>query len=121
MRIFKIKAFHRWAKSQRVTDKMLKEAVVEISNGLVDANLGAGLLKKRIARPKEGKRSGYRTFVGYKENGRTVFFFGFPKSEMDDIEDAMLIKLKQASADYLSLSKEKIELLLKTGDLIEVK
>ena len=50
MRIFKIKAFHRWAKSERVTDKMLKDAVIEIAKGLVEADLGSGLLKKRIAR-----------------------------------------------------------------------
>lgn len=121
MRIFKIKAFHRWAKSERVTDKMLKDAVIEIAKGLVEADLGSGLLKKRIARQNEGKRGGYRIFVGYHENERAVFFFGFPKSEMDDIEDAMLAKLKQASVYYLSLSNEKIELLLKASDLIEVK
>ena len=121
MKIFKIKAFHRWAKRERVTDKMLKNAVIEITTGLVDADLGAGLLKKRIARPGKGKRSGYRTFVGYRKDERVVFFFGFPKSEMDDIEDTVLAKLKRASEYYLSLSKEKIESLLKMGDLIEVK
>jgi len=121
VRIFKIKAFHRWAKSERVTDKMLKDAVVEIAKGLVEANLGGGLLKKRIARPGEGKRGGYRTFIGYREDERSVFFFGFPKSDMDDVEDDTLAKLKNMSGYYLSLSNEKIELLLKNGDVVEVK
>lgn len=121
MRIFKIKAFHRWAKSESVTDKMLKNAVIEIAKGLVEANLGAGLLKKRIARFGEGKRGGYRTFVGYREDERSVFFFGFPKSDEDDIKDDLLEKLKQMSDFYLSFSNEKIEQYVKSGDLIEVK
>ena len=31
--------------------------------GLFDADLGGELLKKRIARPGEGKRGGFRTVV----------------------------------------------------------
>jgi len=51
MRIFKIKSFHQWAKGEGVTDKMLKNAVDEITKGLIDGDLGAGLIKKRVARP----------------------------------------------------------------------
>ncbi|HLB56578.1 MAG TPA: type II toxin-antitoxin system RelE/ParE family toxin [Coxiellaceae bacterium] len=121
MRIFKIKAFHRWAKSERVTDKMLKNAVTEIIKGLVEADLGAGLFKKRIARSGEGKRGGYRTLLGYRENKRSVFFFGFTKNDMDDVEDDQKKDLKYMSSYYLNISDCQIELFIKQGELIEVK
>ena len=121
MRIFKIKAFHRWAKSENVTNKMLKNAVTEIAKGLVEADLGAGLVKKRIARPNEGKRGGYRTFVGYSEERRSIFFFGFSKSDMDNLEDDQLANLKLKSNNLLNMSDEVIQKLIKNGELIEVK
>ena len=121
MRIFKIKLFHQWAKGEGVTDKMLKNAVDEIARGLVDGDLGAGLLKKRIARPGRGKSAGYRTLVGYHEKNRSIFFFGYSKSETENIEKDLLSELKKASKFYLSMADAKIEILLKNGELFEVK
>lgn len=121
MRILKIKAFHRWAKSESITDKMLKNAVSEIAAGLYEGDLGSGLFKKRIPRSNEGKRGGYRTLLGYCEKGRSVFFFGFAKSDMDDIKDDHKKDLKNMSSFYLNTSDKQIELLIKQGELIEVK
>lgn len=54
--ILKLKSFHKWAKSEGISDASLKRAVEEIAKGLVDADLGSGLYKKRVARQGEGKR-----------------------------------------------------------------
>lgn len=121
MKIFKVKAFHRWAKSENITDKMLKKAVDEIADGLADGNLGAGLLKKRIARPGQGKRSGYRVLVGYREDARSIFFFGYAKNDLDNIEDEQLENLKIKSNVFLKITDGKIKQLVDNGDLIEVK
>lgn len=40
MRIFKNKAFNRWAKEIDLSDQELKTAVLEINQGLYEANLG---------------------------------------------------------------------------------
>ena len=121
MRIFKIKAFNRWARKEHISDKALKNAVEEIERGLNDGDLGSGLIKKRIARPGEGKRGGYRTLLGYRDSKRAIFFFGFAKSDTDNIEKDQEEDLRKMSSIFLSITDAKINLLVKKGDLIEVK
>jgi len=67
MRILKYRIFHQWAKSEKLTDSSLKQAVKELEEELFDTNLGGGLYKKRIARKGQGKRSGYRTIIAFKQ------------------------------------------------------
>jgi len=59
-------------------------------NGLLDADLGGGVFKKRIARPGRGKRGGYRTILAADLRNRWVFLFGFAKSKRDNLDDAEL-------------------------------
>ena len=54
--------------------------------GLYDADVGGGLVKKRIARPGQGKRGGFRTLVATNKGNRWVFVFGFPKNERSNID-----------------------------------
>ena len=63
MSVFKTKPFHDWQKKEDIPNKSLCAAVDEMSRGLIDANLGGGLVKKRIARPGAGKSSGFRTLL----------------------------------------------------------
>lgn len=55
MRIFKNKALSKWAAKEGVADTALKEAVAEIERGLVDADLGGHVFKKRVAVGSRGK------------------------------------------------------------------
>ena len=55
MRIFKTRIFNKYARKQNITDDELCQAAAEIENGLVDANYGGNLFKKRVARKGEGK------------------------------------------------------------------
>ncbi len=63
MAINKTQEFARWARKQGLKDTALCDAVEEMANGLYEADLGGNLLKKRIARPGQGKRGGFRTLV----------------------------------------------------------
>jgi len=47
IRIFKTKNFVRWARKEKITDDLLRAAVNELSEGLIDADLGGGLVKPR--------------------------------------------------------------------------
>jgi len=120
MRIFKTKWFNRWARSEKISDSMLKDAVNEIESGLHDGNLGAWLIKKRVARPGEGKRSGYRTLISFRVGQRSIFVFGFPKNERGNIKKPQEEIFKKLSKDFQGVTAKKINELLQQGHLIEV-
>lgn len=85
MTVYVTRWFDRWAKKEGITAKSLCAAVDEMKNKLYEADLGGGLLKKRIARAGQGKRGGYRTLVATNRGDRRIFVFGFPKNERSNI------------------------------------
>jgi len=72
-RIFKRRDFARWQTGERLPDTILCKAVREMESGLVDADLGGLLYKKREARPGSGKSGGYRTLLAARIGSRYVF------------------------------------------------
>jgi hypothetical protein len=120
MAIYKTRWFDRWAKKQGLSAVALCEAVREMDAGLFEADLGGGLLKKRIARPGEGKSGGYRTLVATNRGGRWVFVFGFPKNERSNIDKDEQEALKKLAAHLLSLTISAIGKAISDGELIEV-
>ena len=54
MAIYKLKAFARFARNENIADQSLTEAIERAAKGLVDADLGGGLIKQRIARKGRG-------------------------------------------------------------------
>ena len=79
MRIFKTRWFSKFAQKEKISDSMLCNAVSAAESRLIDANLGGGIIKQRVARPGEGKSGGYRTLIYYTFGQRAVFAFGFAK------------------------------------------
>jgi len=59
VRIFKTKLLTRFARAERITDEQLNEAMDRAARGLVDADLTGGLIKQRVARPRQGRRGGF--------------------------------------------------------------
>jgi hypothetical protein len=51
VQIFKLKTFARFARRERISDVSLYDAIDRAERGLVDADLGGGLIKQRVARP----------------------------------------------------------------------
>jgi hypothetical protein len=80
MRLFKSKAFGRFARSQGITDDDLREAIERAEKGLIDANLGGHVIKQRIARDGEGKSGGFRSIIFFKAGDKAIFVHGFEKS-----------------------------------------
>lgn len=75
MAIYQTLWFQRWARKQDLGEHTLCAAVREMQAGLYDADLGGGLVKKRIARPGQGKSGGYRTLVATNKGNRWYFVF----------------------------------------------
>jgi hypothetical protein len=60
MRVFKTKPFARFASREWLADQELCEAVRRAERGLIDADLGGGVIKQRLAREGQGKSGGFR-------------------------------------------------------------
>jgi len=120
MRVFKTRVFSRWAKREGIADPSLCEAVLEMLQGLVDARLGGGVVKKRIARAGEGKRGGYRTILATNLRDRWFFMFGFAKNERDNIDDDELKMLRQLAAVLLRMDDSTTVKARNRNELVEI-
>ena len=101
MRILKYRGFCRWARVQRLCDRQLIRVVEEIEQGLIDAHLGYGLYKKRIAKTGMGKRGGFRALLAFRQRQRVIFLFGFAKNEQETINNTQLILFRRLAKYYL--------------------
>jgi hypothetical protein len=120
MAVYKTRWFDRWASKERLSAASLCAAVQEMTKGLIDADLGGGLVKKRIGRPGQGKSGGYRTLVATNKGNRWVFVFGFPKNERSNIDKDETEALKKLAAHLLSLTTQAIGKAENAGELMEV-
>ncbi len=118
--IFKNAWFSRFAKREKISDEILKDAIDKADKGLIDADLGGSVIKQRIARPNEGKSGGYRTIIVFKKAEKAFFVFGFAKNERENISKSDKDNFKKLAKELLGLTSEQIEELVKTGELMEV-
>lgn len=120
MAVYKARWFDRWARKQGLPTPGLCVAVREMTAGLYDADLGGGLLKKRIARAGQGKRGGFRALVATNKGTRWVFVYGFPKNERSNIDKGEEDALKKLGAYLLSLTAQALGQAQRAGELMEV-
>lgn len=121
MKIFKHRSFQQWSTSEGLTDEALKDAVLEITNGLHDSNLGSGLYKKRIAMPGQGKRGSYRTLLAFKLDTKAFFVYGFSKNDIENITNKEKMTYKALAKILLNTDEETLNNMLQLGSIIEVK
>ena len=120
MRIFKNKVFDKWAAKEGLTDDALRAAVSEIERGLVDAELGGHVLKKRVALVGRGKSDGARTLLAYRVKDKAFFVYGFAKNARSNIKPDELRALKMLAAQLLSYSDKELTKATKDRVLVEV-
>ncbi len=119
-RVFKTRQFSRWVRRAGLSDATLCEAVSEMRQGLVDADLGGGVVKKRVALPGRGKSGGARALVATNRADRWFFIFGFTKNERANVSDEELDALQAVAADLLRLAAEELGALIGAGALQEI-
>lgn len=86
MRIYKTRSFDKWAAKEGLADPVLAAAVAEMEAGLIDAELGGQVVKKRVSLAGGGKRGGARMLLAYRLGDRAFFVYGFAKNERDNID-----------------------------------
>ena len=121
MRIFKNKAFAKFARKEQISDAKLWEAVTAAEKGNIDADYGGGVIKQRIARTNQGKSGGYRAIIYYRQADKAFFVYGFSKNTRDNIEDDEERELKRQAKITFALSNEQLLKLLENGTYQEVK
>jgi len=119
-RVFKTRTFTRSMKKTGLTDAALCVAVQEMCEGLIDADLGGSIVKKRVALPGYGKRGGARTIVATKMAGRWFFLFGFSKNERSNIDKDEIRALQEVAAELLGFDDQQLTTALNAGEIVEI-
>jgi hypothetical protein len=121
MRLFKTREFARLIRKTDITDRALSVAVERAGKGLVDAELGSGLIKQRLPRRGQGRSGGYRAVIALRAGDRAFYLHCFAKSGRGNIADDELQSLCEIASYWLAASPAQIESELKAGRLFEVK
>jgi hypothetical protein len=108
VRIFLTRVFARFAKSEDIADSALREAVRRAEAGLIDADLGGGVIKQRVARRGGGKSGGYRTIILFRKESRAIFVFGFAKKDQDNITPYDLRLFRELAREVLTYSEAEL-------------
>ena len=120
LQVFATKTFARWMRKNKVAQEDLLDATKEMVSGLIDADLGGYVVKKRLALRGRGKSSGARTIVATKFGVRWFFLFGFDKNERSNIDSDELKSLQQLALTLLSFDTTQLATALSDGQLIEL-
>src|SRR4051812_41349431 len=110
----------RLVRKTDIDDRALREAIDRAAKGLVDAELGSGLIKQRVNRKGQGKSGGYRTIIALRAGDRAIFLHCFAKNDRGNIADNELQALRSLASSWLRAGAALIESELKAGRLIEV-
>ena len=103
-----------------MTEDSLCTAVSEMSNGLIDADLGGNIIKKRVAVNNKGKRGGARTIVATQLLDRWFFLYGFEKNERSNISKEELKLFQELGSDFLGLNDSQLKSAMLAGNILEV-
>jgi hypothetical protein len=120
LRIFKTRWMARFTRREGLEDVRLAEAIAEAERGRIDADLGGGLIKQRVARAGGGKSGGYRMVVAYRRGDRAVFLYGFAKSERDNIAPDELKSLREIAGGFLDADDAGMAQAVRDRTLLEV-
>lgn len=91
-----------------------------MERGLIDADLGGGVFKKRVALPGRGKSGSARTLVATNRGDRWFFVFGFEKSVRANVSAKELEALQALATDLLKLSSDELDRQVENDVLAEI-
>jgi hypothetical protein len=120
VRVFKTKDFARFARKSGIDDAALCEAIVRVERGLIDADLGGGVIKQRVPRKGQGRSGGYRTIIAYRDGECAYFMYGFAKNERENIGDDELAVIKTTARLLMAQSSSELGDALETREIVEV-
>jgi hypothetical protein len=120
MRIFKTKPFSRFARHEDMKDAVLRDAIRRADQGLIDADLGGGVVKLRIPRRGHGRSGGYRSIVLLRRGERAFFVYGFAKKARANISQEELAAFRALASELLGLDDPAIDAAKANGAILEI-
>lgn len=120
MKIFKNAWFGRFARKEKISAKVLWDAIERAEKGQVDADIGGGVIKQRIARPGAGKSKGYRSIILFRKGEKSFFVYGFSKGELGNIREDEEEQFKKMAKHVLFLTDAQLSELIANGQFEEV-
>lgn len=120
MEAYKTKEFDRLARKAKVIDRELREAVDEIEKGLIDADLGAHLIKMRVSQGQGGSVNAHRAIVATKEGDRIVFLHLFAKRDQANLTKTELKAYREAGKILASLPPRTVQALVDAKEWIRI-
>jgi hypothetical protein len=120
LKVFKNAWFSRFARKEKIPASALWDAIERAEKGQIDADLGGGVIKQRIARPGEGKSKGYRSIILFRKDDKAFFVYGFPKSELGNIRSDEEDQFKKMARHVLALTDAQLKSFVANGQFEEV-
>jgi hypothetical protein len=120
MRVFKTKPFARFAKQEGIGDEGLCDAIRRAEKRQIDADLGGGVIKQRLARQGQGKSGGFRSIVLFRRGSMAIFAFGFAKSGRENIEQGELKAFRKLAQEMLALDDKSLAAAIRNGTITEI-
>ena len=108
MHAYLTRSFDRDAKRDGVSDEDCQEAIRKAERGLIDVDLGGGLIKQRIPRGNQGAARGSRAVVFYRRGRIAVFLHIFPKSGKANLSKSELADYLEAARVFEKLSENEL-------------
>lgn len=121
MRTFKTSWFANFAKKEQIGDDKLLEIVAELEGRQFEADLGGGIIKKRLARPGQGRSGGFRLIICFKRELRALFIYAYAKSERSDIGPNDLKAFRAAAKRLFALTEQELDQAVTNGRLLELR
>lgn len=97
------------------------QSALRANSGMIDADLGGGVIKLRIARKGEGKSGGSRAIVLFRSNVRAVYAYGFEKKDLENTTSRDLEAFRELARVVLAYDNAELARQTAAGSLIEIK
>jgi hypothetical protein len=121
MRLFKTPSFQKEKDQSDLEDEQLVQALDEVASGLVDAQFGTELIKKRVACKGKGKSGGYLTIIAFRQAERAIFLHLVAKSEKANTSKQELAALKTLARHYMKMSPAELDAAVTSQALVEIR
>ena len=91
-----------------------------LERGLIDADLGGGVIKQRIARKGGGRSGGFRAIVLFRRDELAFLVYGFAKSSRANLRRNELEAFRMLADEMLNLTGASLAAALANGTIIQV-